>query len=88
VWGGRGNLLEIIEQQEHTALSQVLSDAFPQGNGSAFFDSQCLGDAGYYEVRVAQGGKGHEKDPIFEFTQHLLGSSQRQSSLADAPWAR
>lgn len=84
---GRGHLLEVVQQQEHLAITQGGGKAGRQRPRSSFRDAERLGDGGGDQLGVAQRGQRDPDRAVTKGGQRLLGHAHRQARLAHAAGA-
>src|SRR5947209_168422 len=66
LWRGGHDLLKVVQQQQQTLVLQKQFQEVEQWEPFELFDRKVLGDGGQEQVRVTDGGKWDEKDPIDE----------------------
>ena len=66
---GRHDVLEVVEDEQHVPLAQILGQAVAQGAAAHLAQTQRLGDGGDDETRLAEGVEGHEPDPVRELAR-------------------
>src|SRR5437763_84536 len=66
LWSGGHDLLKVVEQQQQALVSQKLVHQIEQEEPFTLFERKMLGDGWQEQVRVTDGSKGDEVDPICE----------------------
>ncbi len=80
---GRHDVLEVVEDEQHLPLAQIIGQAVAQGTAAHLAQTQRLGDGGDDETRLAEGVEGHEPDPVRERIGHLGRDLDGQPGLAN-----
>jgi len=62
-WSRREQLLEIVEDEQDPALSQVLADALGEGSAS-FAYLECVGDRGHEQLRARDRSQADEERAV------------------------
>ena len=80
--GGRHQVLEIIDQQEHIPLGQDAIQGVQHRFSGAFKDPQCPGNRFRHQRRIGQGGQIHKPYAVGESLDHIGRDLDRQPRLA------
>jgi hypothetical protein len=78
------DLLEVVENQQETAVSERACQALCQGSLAAFPDSERLRDGRQDERRFTYWRQGNEQQTIVEFVFEATCNFQGEPSLTDA----
>jgi hypothetical protein len=83
--GGRQEMLQVVDQQQHLHLLQVPGKGLHQRPARRVFDPERLGEDRRNEIRVLQRRQGHEGDAVGKIPVGTPCHLQGQPGLADAP---
>ena len=84
LWRGGHDLLKVVEQQQQALVLQNQFHQIEQWEPFELFDRKLLGDGGQEQVRVTDGGKGDERDPIDEVLGQASPEVDSQTGFANA----
>src|SRR5829696_4452798 len=76
------NLLEVVEQEEHTPLAEVVFEALIEGLLSCLPHPKRLSDGREEQFGFTQGGQRHEEGTVGEVLQEVCCCLQGYSCLA------
>ena len=88
LWRGGHDLLKVVKQQQQAFVLQNQLHQLEQWEPFALVDRKLLGDGGQEQVRVTDGGKGDERDPIDEVLGQGSPEVDSQAGFANATAAR
>ena len=79
-----GHLLEVVEDQQYTLISQPTSEFVEQRLIARVAQADRAYDRCEHRCAVAGGGKVDEEGPVVEPVDLVRGSAERQTRLSDA----
>ena len=81
---GGHHLLEVVEQQEQSAIAQIGLEEISGGLVAHLEETQGLSNRRDDELRVADRGEGDKADTVGELVGKIRGDLEREPGLADA----
>ncbi len=81
---GRHDMLEVVEDEQHVPLMQIIRQEDAQGTAAHLVQTQRLGDGGDDEAWLSERVEGDEPDAVKEHIGHLSRDVDGQPSLAHA----
>jgi hypothetical protein len=80
--GSAEHLLEVVQEQQHLPLLQLLHETLQEGLAGRLLDAQSLSDGGYNQCGIANGSQIHEKHAIEEIVPEFGCHLQAQAGFA------
>jgi len=78
------HLLNVVQEEEHVLVLQLLLHVLKQGQAGYFADVKRLSNGGHNQSGITHWGQVHEKDAIGEAVTQLSCHLQAEASLARA----
>ena len=85
---GAEHVLEVVEDQEHAALAEMVVQRLLQGAAARGFDAERLADRRHDERGVVDAAERDERDAVRELLHQLAADLEREARLAAAAGAR